>query len=255
MSLKTFLQEKGFIESDHKSGPDEKSKNVTTEQTPEDVEPTYFPFLNAETPGNQTASSIPKQVEISDPPTQTNDTESIDQAFIKFFEDELVKTNYPGPDYFEFRKQMLAMHQKIGKKGTPPEVILQAVLTSFEAQNIPSSKLVDTAKQYKQILTNKKNEFLKGAAAEKDKQLQKRQNALQAHQDNLNQMQGQLVQLQNQIKQLQDMTKKEQTQMEVDKTLGKEGIQKIEKAEKQITLAYDYMITAINTDIDQLQSS
>jgi hypothetical protein len=68
-------------------------------------------------------------------------------------------------------------------------------------------------------------------------------------------MQGQLQQLQKQMSQLQDMIKKEQTQTEVDKTLGKEGIEKIEKAEKQISLAYDFMINAIDADINQLQSA
>jgi len=33
---------------------------------------------------------------------------------------------------------------------------------------------------------------------------------------------------------------KEQTQMEVDKTLGKEGIEKIERAERLISLAHNY---------------
>ncbi len=70
-----------------------------------------------------------------------NTAENVDPAFIKFFEDEMSKTNFPGPDYFEFRKQMQAMYQKIGK-GTPPHVILQAVLTSFEAMNVPASRLL-----------------------------------------------------------------------------------------------------------------
>ncbi|MFL5740890.1 MAG: hypothetical protein ACJ75B_11775, partial [Flavisolibacter sp.] len=167
----------------------------------------------------------------------------------------LQRINFPGPDYFEFRKQMVAMHQKIGKRGTPPEVMLQAVLTSFEAQNISTSAIVDTAKQYRNALQKKKEDFLKGASAEKDKQLRKRQDALQSHQDNLNQMQTQLLQLQNQMNQLQDMIKREQTQMEVDKTLGKEGIEKIERAEKQIASAYEFMVASINSDISQLQSA
>jgi hypothetical protein len=252
MSLKTFLQQKGFIEKDSESEDEKnKNKNVVAEQT---VEPTYFPPYNFDKPGTQITPSDSRPFETADVPTQNNSTENIDKAFIKFFEDELVKVNFSGPDYFEFRKQMLAMHQKMGKKGTPPEVILQAVLTSFEAQNISSAKLLETAKQYKEILEKKKNEFLKGAAAEKDKQFQKRQSALQTHQDNLNQMQSQLTQLENQMKQLQDMIRREQTQMEVDKTLGKEGIEKIERAEKQISLAHEFMIATINADIDQLQS-
>ena len=67
-------------------------------------------------------------------------------------------------------------------------------------------------------------------------------------------MQNQLVQLQNQMKQLQDMIHREETQMEVDKTLGKEGIEKIERAERLISLAHDYIQSTIDTDISNLQS-
>ena len=146
------------------------------------------------------------------------------------------------------------MYQKLGK-GTPPNVILQAVLTSFEAMSIPASRLLETAKQYKDILEKKKIDFLNGAAAEKEKQLKKRQDVLQTQQNNLKQMQDQLLQLQNQEKQLMDMIKREQTQLEVNKTLGKESIEKIERAEKQISMAHNHMITAIDADISQLNSS
>lgn len=240
MSLKTFLQEKGFIEKDKADDQKENVSNASNQ-----VAPTYFPLHD---------------INSSTGPTPTNKAvaltaETIDPAFIKFFEDELSRVNFSGPDYFEFRKQMNAMHQKIGGKGTPPEVILQAVLTSFEAMNISTSSLIDTAKQYKDALGKKKTEFLKGADAEKDKQLKKRQDALQTHQDNLNQMQTQLLQLQNQVNQLQDMIKREQTQTEVDKTLGKEGIEKIDRAEKQITMAFEFIVNSIDADIKQLQSA
>ena len=42
--------------------------------------------------------------------------------------------------------------------------------------------------------------------------------------------------------------------MEVDKSLGKEGIEKIEKAERLISLAHDYIQSTIDTDIKSLQS-
>jgi hypothetical protein len=239
MSIKTFLQEKGFIEKDK---DDNKKENVVS-SSPTQVAPTYFPIHDLNSSETTTTNS------------STSTTESIDVAFIKFFEDELSRINFPGPDYFEFRKQMIAMNQKIGRKGTSPEVILQAVLTSFEAMNISTSNIVTTAKQYRDALEKKKNDFLKGADAEKDKQLKKRQDALQTHQNNLSQMQTQLLQLQNQMNQLQDMIKREQTQMEVDKTLGKEGIEKIDRAEKQISMAYEFMVNSINSDIKQLESA
>jgi len=262
MSLKKFLQQKGFIEKEEETEKSEGEKKTGSsgKQDQQTIEPTYFPLYSGETtpaePKSAATTADSKSFVVADSAAVniTNTAESVDPAFIKFFEDELTKTNFPGPDYFEFRKQMQAMYQKLGK-GTPPNVILQAVLTSFEAMNVPSARLLETAKQYKEILEKKKIDFLNGAAAEKDKQLKKRQEVLQTQQNNLKQMQDQLLQLQNQEKQLQDMIKREQTQLEVNKTLGKESIEKIERAEKQINLAHKYMITAIDTDISQLIST
>src|SRR5438045_9781093 len=108
MSLKTFLQEKGFIERDaeeyNKNDHDRKSKPAS------EIEPTYFPI-------NDTGATLAQSSKNSSANNTVPTSEPIDKAFIKFFEDELVRVNLPGPDYFEFRKQMLAMHEKIGKKG------------------------------------------------------------------------------------------------------------------------------------------
>ena len=96
--------------------------------------------------------------------------------------------------------------------------------------------------------------FLKGAAAEKSNQLQKRQSVLQAHTDAIQQIQQQIQQLELQKRQLEDSMNKEKTQMEVDKTLGQEGIAKIERAERLIAQAHEYMQSAIDADIKRLQS-
>lgn len=259
MSLKKFLQQKGFIEKEEESEKKEVEKKADSsgkqdQQHEQSIEPTYFP-LYGETTTEAKSGTTPASTPVVSASTPVgNTTENVDPAFIKFFEDELAKSNFPGPDYFEFRKQMQAMYQKIGK-GTPPNVILQAVLTSFEAMNVPASRLLETAKQYKDILAKKKVDFLNGAGAEKEKQLKKRQEALLAHQDNLKKMQDQLTQLKNQERQLMDLMTKEQTQLEVNKTLGKESIEKIERAEKQITMAHNYMNSAIDADISQLNAT
>jgi|SRR6478735_3826375 len=260
MSLKKFLQQKGFIEKEEEPEKKEVEKKAGSsgkqdqQQQQQSIEPTYFPLYSGETTTETKAGATPAQTPVTPSAPISNTAESVDPAFIKFFEDELAKQNFPGPDYFEFRKQMQAMYQKIGK-GTPPNVILQAVLTSFEAMNVPASRLLETAKQYKDILEKKKVDFLNGAGAEKEKQLKKRQEALLAHQDNLKKMQDQLTQLKNQERQLIEMMTKEQTQLEVNKTLGKESIEKIERAEKQIAMAHNYMNSAIDADISQLNAA
>ena len=178
-----------------------------------------------------------------------------DPTFIKFFEDELVKANLPGPDYFEFRQLLIKTQQKMATKGmAAPEVVLQAVLMSFEAQDITPAKLVDAAHHYKDVIQQKNDDFLKGASTEKNNQLQKRQNVLQTHDDNIKKIQQQLQQLELQRQQLENSLNKEKTQMEVDKTLGQEGIEKIEKAERLIAAAHSYIQSSIDNDIKRLQS-
>ena len=54
--------------------------------------------------------------------------------------------------------------------------------------------------------------------------------------------------------QLEAALNKEKTQMDVDKTLGKEGIDKIERAERLIATAHDYMQSNIDADIKRLES-
>ncbi len=251
MGLKNFLKQQGFIED----GPeDKKTKQSDSGSQPvATVQPTYFPVYS-----DTAASSVPSS---SDPsfvtPLQQNvqAKEQPDASFIKFFEDALLKANLPGPDYFEFRQLLIKTQQKMAAKGgAAPELVLQAVLMSFEAQEITPVKLVEAAKHYKDILKQVSEDFLKGAAGEKNNQLQKRQTVLQGHDENIKRIQQQIQQLALQQQQLEESMNKEKTQMEVDKTLGKEGIEKIEKAERLISSAHDYMQSAIDTDIKRLQS-
>jgi len=254
MGLKSFLKDQGFIQESPDSSSNkssDKSKKPSSAQT---VAPEYFPITPASEGGNSTsASGEPSFVA---PLSQTiSKQDQPDPAFIKFFEDELAKANLPGPDYFEFRQSLLKTQQKMAAKGVvAPEVVLQAVLTSFEAQDITRSKLVTDARHYKEVIQQKKEDFVNGAEAEKNKQLQKRENVLKTHSDNISRMQSQLQQLEVQRKQLEDSLNKEKTQMDVDKSLGKEGIEKIERAQRLINTAYAYMQSVIDDDIKNLQS-
>ncbi|MDB5210620.1 MAG: hypothetical protein JWQ30_1447 [Sediminibacterium sp.] len=254
MGLKSFLQQQGFIEDDPADKIKEKGGGENnSQQAASTVPPTFFPFAGiGETPA-ATAASDPSFVS----PLQTGGgaRETADPIFIKFFEDELVKANLPGPDYFEFRQLLIKTQQKMASKGmVAPEVVLQAVMMSFEAQDVPPVKLIEAAKQYKDLLKQKNDDFLKGANAEKNNQLQKRQSVLQSHNDAVQKIQQQLQQLELQKQQLEQSMNKEKTQMEVSKTLGKEGIEKIEKAEKMIALAHDYIQSTIDADIKRLQT-
>lgn len=259
MGLKSFLVQQGFIKDEpadeKKPAADANSAPAPIKSAPTPVEPTYFPVNPAVQPTASADPSFvsPLQQQASSFISQAGDQP--DPAFVKFFEDELTKQNLPGPDYFEFRQMMLKMQQRMSAKGmVAPEVVLQAVLTSFESQDISTAKLVETAQHYKDAIRQKKDEFIKGAEAEKNNQLQKRQGALQAHNETITKLQQQLQQLEVQKKQLEDALNKEKTQLDIDKTLGKEAIEKIEKAQRAISLAHDFMLGNVDADIKRLQS-
>ena len=259
MGLKSFLKQNGFIEDGPDDKPGIKSGNEENiKETITGVPPVYFPVTST-VPGNgnnnNTVSGEDPSFVVATSTQAATAKVQIDPSFIKFFEDELVKSNLPGPDYFEFRQLLIRTQQKMAAKGNAaPEVVLQAVLMSFETQDISSAKLIEAARHYKAVLKQKSSDFLKGAATEKNNQLQKRQTVLQAHNDAIQKIQQQIQQLELQKKQLEDSMNKEKTQLEVDKTLGKEGIEKIERAERLISLAHDYMQSQIDTDINRLQT-
>ncbi|MDQ6761101.1 MAG: hypothetical protein M3015_00565 [Bacteroidota bacterium] len=258
MGLKSFLKERGFIEDEHNKKTEQRNDDLPAGKTPATkITPTFFPLQAgtnaASTNADNDTSGEPSFV--SPLQQNTNQREELDPTFVKFFEDELVKANLPGPDYFEFRQQLIKTQQKMTAKGVAaPEVVLQAVIMSFEAQEVSPAKLIETAKHYKDAIRQKNEDFLKGAAAEKNNQLLKRQNVLSLHDENIKKLQQQLQQLDLQKQQLQESLNKEKTQMDVDKTLGQEGIEKIEKAERLISLAHDYIQSNIDTDIKRLQS-
>jgi len=254
MGLKNFLREKGFIEDDSKNKSDKNAQNTGLQTSSSEVAPTFFPLNSKVITASPSSNDNDSEPSFVTPLEKgKNETDQPDPTFVKFFEDELVKANLPGPDYFEFRQLLIKTQQKMAAKGIAvPEVVLQAVLMSFEAQEISPVKLVEAARQYKEIIKQKNDDFLKGASTEKNNQLQKRQNVLQAH--NIKKIQQQLQQLELQRQQLESSLNKEKTQMDVDKTLGQEGIEKIEKAERLISSAHSYIQSTIDNDIKRLQS-
>jgi hypothetical protein len=256
MGLKNFLKQRGFIEDEPGDKIKEHGDHSNAVQPVSEIAPTFFPLHSAtDAATSKSSGEIPDPSFVAPLQQNTSEKEQLDPTFVKFFEDELVKANLPGPDYFEFRQQLIKTQQKMTAKGiAAPEVVLQAVLMNFETQGIAPAKLIEAARQYKVIIKQKNDDFLKGASSEKNNQLQKRQSVLQSHNDNIKKIQDQLRQLELQKQQLDQSMNKEKTQLEINKTLGKEAIEKIEKAERLITLAHNYIQSTIDTDITRLQS-
>jgi len=102
MGLKSFLQQQGFIEDDAAG----KNKQADKPAGAPAIAPAYFPVDTINQPGGKIAGTDPSFVSPL-PRAIGNAGEQPDPSFIKFFEDELVKSNLPGPDYFEFRQLLL----------------------------------------------------------------------------------------------------------------------------------------------------
>jgi len=250
MGLIDFLKKQGFIEDE--KGAKSKASLQDNSQKTDTVPPTYFPVTEI---SNSSSSSAAEPSFVTPLKQNTGVKDQLDPSFIKFFEDELFKANFPGLDYFEFRQLLLKTQQKLAAKGTAsPEVILQTVLVSFEAQDVSPAKLMEAAGKYKEVLKQKNTDFLNGAETEKNNQLKNRQKVLDSHSDNIKSIEDQLRQLDLKKQQLEEEMKREKTQLEVNKTLGKEGIEKIERAERLINLAHDYIQSTIDADIKRLQT-
>ena len=138
MGLKTFLQQQGFIADDATEETISKPSNSSATPTNNTVAPTFFPMQPAVVPEASRTDEAPSFVApLPQTTASTAPQQQLDPTFVKFFEDELVKANLPGPDYFEFRQQLTKTQQKMAAKGvTAPDVVLQAVLMSFESQEI-----------------------------------------------------------------------------------------------------------------------
>lgn len=256
MGLKSFLIQQGFIaDNDNSAAKTSEVKTAPTKDS-ESLAPTFFPVQPMDTGQKSSGNDSSADPSFVTPLQQDKaDKDQPDPSFVKFFENEMLKANLPGQDYFEFRQLLIKTQQKMAAKGgNAPEVVLQAVLMSFEAQDITPVKLVEAARHYKDVLKQKNDDFVKGAETEKSNQLQKRQEVLRDHDDAIHKIQLELQQLDIKKQELNESLNKERTQMDVDKTLGQEGIKKIEKAERLIALAHDYIQASIDADIKRLQN-
>src|SRR5689334_16232930 len=121
MGLKNFLKQKGFIEEN----PTEKANKNKAEAGDVQsgttyVSPRYFPITAAVTeiaPAVTSISANDPSFVVAGSQQSATEKNEIDPSFIKFFEDELVKSNLPGPDYFEFRQLLIKTQQKMAAKG------------------------------------------------------------------------------------------------------------------------------------------
>jgi chromosome segregation ATPase len=113
---------------------------------------------------HQTSTSSSGPIRVS--PQQVLNAEEFDK-FEKHFEKLFDQTNLPGPDYYEFMKMMetLEVHIKDEKAR------MSATYASLTIQGLTKEKLVQTANQYKEVISKDKAQFEKIANDKSEKEI------------------------------------------------------------------------------------
>ena len=247
MGLKKFLKDNGFITDDDPK-KDTGTNQLSPQQSQSSATPQFFPvhgmvpFAGVYTPSSAEVTAAVGSSTMAAP----------DPAFIKFFESEMAAKNPPGLDYFEFRQQYGIMKSKMQQ--ADPQVILQAVLTSFDLNNVPVKDLISSASFYKGVLTTKKVAFLDDSRREKEQLLAKRESMIKTHAQNIQNKQKELQDLQKRLQQLEQEIHTEQNNMELAKNAGSEVINQFDAAEQKISVACDFMMSAIDADLTKLHA-
>ena len=107
----------------------------------------FVEFDDVQQNNNESSSSsqIPKiSNEVASNPLNHIEAEKFEKYFDNLFE----KTNFPGPDYFEFYKTMETLEAHIADE----KARISATFASLAIQGLTKKNLVDTAKKYKEII-------------------------------------------------------------------------------------------------------
>jgi hypothetical protein len=84
------------------------------------------------------------------------------QKFVELLSNVLEKNNFPGYDYFEFKKAL----QSVAKLGNMEESMMyKTVYAAAQSMNVNSSQLISTAKKYLELMENEKSNFMQSAGA------------------------------------------------------------------------------------------
>jgi hypothetical protein len=236
----SILKSLGLVEDK----PNKKDSQPQQQAAPTPTTPVYFPVNQGAQPtpsyvqpvGNHSYQPQPQQLEL-------------DPKFIAVFEDELAKANKEGFDYFEFRQALLKTQQKM--QSLPLNTIIQVVLTTV---SVTPATLVNEANDYKKILVGFADSWVREAEQQKGKKIQEREGILANHQHRISQIDARLQELEAQRQQLINERSTIQLQMETDKGLGIEQIQKLDIAKDKMKIARDYMVGTIDKDIQALQT-
>jgi len=121
--------------------------------------------------GNTPPPPIPQQAQVYTGALSQQDLEK----FTKHFSDLFDKSNFNGPDYYEFSKMMAMLETPIPDENTR----ISAVFATLSIQGLTKDRILETAKQYCTILENDKAQFEAAATEKANAELAGRRNKIQ----------------------------------------------------------------------------
>jgi len=163
--------------------------------------------------------------------------------FTKHFDDLFDKSNFPGPDYYEFSKMMHLLEPQI-----PDESIRVAtVFASLSIQGLTKDKILATAQQYLTIIDNDKAQFEKAASDKAAVDVEGRKNTVADLEKKINDNADMIRKLTQEITELQSQIG----------TLKNEIVQedtKISANKGSFQVAYQAMYNKISGDIQKINT-
>jgi len=211
---------------------DDKLKDEPKTSTP------VQPIISQSYPINQGIPQPPVQQTVVSPDASLSD------KFNKYFNDLFDKSDFPGPDYHEFKRLV----EKLMTKGLSEPMAIVAAFEALNAQGMTKEVLLSTAQKYIDILSNDTATFtteLKKKEAEKVTQKETQISALQLQNDENNRQIAKLTeQIQTNFKSINDL----QNEITVNK-------QEIHNREVSYSFAQQAFLLKINTDIQKITSN
>jgi hypothetical protein len=192
-------------------------------------------------PAHQTSSSSSAPNRVS--PQQVLNAEEFDK-FEKHFEKLFDQTNLPGPDYYEFMKMMETLEAHIKDE----KARMSATYASLTIQGLTKEKLIQTANQYKEVISKDKAQFEKIANDKSEKDIGQKRKDLQGLEETIKRHSEMIQKL---TKEISDS----QIAMGKLKATITEEESKLAKNKQGYLLACEAMMRKIADDISKIQTT
>ncbi|MEP7195339.1 MAG: hypothetical protein ABI851_02395 [Saprospiraceae bacterium] len=165
------------------------------------------------------------------------------QKFVELLAGILEKNNFPGYDYFEYKKAI----QAVSKIGNMEEMMMhKTVYAAAQSMNVDAKYLIQTAKKYLDILENESTNFNQAAENYLKQQIQTKNTELSALQKNIEECK-------NTIKELtSELVKNEARLADLGNEL-KSVNQKVDMNKSDFNSSYSSFVDEIKLDIQKME--